>query len=259
MSKHVAAVLGMSVYVCVSISVKTHQKTPQIIGQRMKHQTLYSVLYDCALYSYAQWPCPCWKSVHWNVQMRRQSNAPCSLNGYIMFDSIRSFFGYPEKRVWIHQFSVCKRNMDISRCYVHLNGNSRCSCSTCINMYKWNLLHTLWDKITKRANRNRDLFADLHLRIHHCTDDATIGSNHCHCRCYSASTTWHVVCELCVCARTHMVAPKIWILYIGFDCCNSYCFLEKKNIAAINPSRFDLHHHSPECIATQCNAICQWI
>lgn len=88
-------------------------------------------------------------------------------------------------------------------CYVHSNGNGRCSCGTCINTYKWNL-YTLWHKTTKRANRNRDLFADLHFQIHHCSIQMDLTT---------ASQLQPPGMSVCVWAQKH-----IW-LHIKYEFC----------------------------------------
>lgn len=109
---------------------------------------------------------------------------------HVQFDSIFLRIFIPEKRVWIVAYTSYRSMLRASCIW---NGNGRCSCSTCINMYKWNL-YTLWHKITKWANRNRDLFADLHLQIHHrCTDDATNRSHRCHSA--QPPATWMCVCK----------------------------------------------------------------
>lgn len=207
------------------VSVKTHHKTQQIIGQRMNCQTLYSVLYDwvCTLSGHARVS---------TVYAGMSKYSLHSLNGYIMFDSIRSYFGNPYPK---------NESQLLRMRYVHSNGNSRCSCSTCINMYKWNL-YTLWDKITKRANRNRDLFADLHFQIHHCC--VQMEPHHCQ----SASTTWHVcMCVLCV-----WVQKPIW-LHIKYEFCtfDSIAVIHiaslKKLLASTSRSTFDRGHHLTEC------------
>lgn len=98
--------------------------------------------------------------VHSNVQNRWNQKyfTLHSLNGNIMFNS-----------VFLRQSMLEKTNLnccvyfDTTCIGMEWNGNDS---STCININE--TCTRLWNKITKRANRNRDSFADLHLQIHHC-------------------------------------------------------------------------------------------
>lgn len=190
------------VHVCMVVNVCRCENTSQDpANHRSKHEISY-IVFGFVLNMYAR--CS-------YTQMSKTAGIKNILDAHWMEISMfNSFFlreSMLEKRVWIVA-------------YVYFD-------TTCIGMetllvvhasiFKWNL-YSLWDEITKRANRNRDLFADLQLQIRHCRAwmiqmDFTTNNHH---------LEWYA--RVSVCAKTHMVAHEIWILYIQFDWCNSYCF-----------------------------------